>query len=117
MSEPSPARVAAAYAAQFPEYRGKSESWLKKEWDRLEEEIKGVGYGPKPTNWVPRSVSNPELLERQRSIQVLRGQKLWQRPYSVVKAVIPERKHRELVEKALRRGDPVPQAVLDEYGL
>lgn len=112
---PGWARRATSILKRFPEYRGKSKAWLVKEYDRLEEEIVGVGYGPKPTSWVPRSVSNPELLERQRAIRTLQGRMLWQRPYSKVRAVIPARKHKQLVEKALRQGEQVPAEVLADY--
>jgi hypothetical protein len=107
-----PARQA---AAKFPEYRGKSEAWLRKEWQLLEDERAGNGYGPKPVGWVPRSVSNPEVIERQRAIRIERGVMVWQRPWADVKALIPERQHRKQVERALRQGEDVPQAVLDTY--
>jgi hypothetical protein len=106
-------------AHRFPEYRGKSKAWLRKEHARLEEERAGVGYGPKPVNWVPRSVSNPEIIERQVAIKTEMGQQLWQRLPAEAKSVagIPERKHKQLVERARRDGEDVPVEVLEAHGL
>ncbi len=102
---------------RFPEYRGRSDEWLIAEDARLEDLRAGVGYGPKPVNWVPRSVSNPEIIERQSAIKTVRGRQLWQHPWARVHGVsdIPRRKHRELVARALQRGETVPKEVLAEY--
>lgn len=100
---------------RFPEYSDRSTEWLKAEYERLEERRAGVGYGPKPERWIPVSVSNPEVIERQTAIRTLLGKQLWQRPYSQAQNTgIPKRKHRELVERAIARGEPVPVEVLRE---
>ena len=102
---------------RFPEYRGKSKEWLLAEDHRLEDLRVGAGYGPKPKNWVPRSVCNPEIIARQVAIKTARGQQLWQHPWARVHGAtgIPQRKHLELVVRALESGETVPSDVLAEY--
>lgn len=109
----------AAKAHKFPEYSGKPDAYLDAEDARLDEKIHGVGYGPKSVHWVPRSVSDPELIERRYAIKAEQGRHIWQRHPDAAKRVmgIPEHKHKQLVEKARSEGYDVPQDVLDAHGL
>lgn len=102
---------------RFPEYNHLTSDELDLEWKRLEEERAGVGYGPKPVGWMPRSVSNPEIIERQYAIRTEQGRQIWQRRFADANRItgIPKAKHMKQVEEAIERGDLIPTEVLYDY--
>ena len=65
----------------------------------------------------PSCLARPDLYKRQSDIMELLGRKIWQRPHSKVKRIIPRSKHLELVLKMRDQGKTIPKEVLDDHGL